>query len=99
MRRRTPHFVAIRNKVAEVVSPLCPTPIRLTSSGACSPVYADTTHIIPVDMGIPSSASPCLSGWGDALFILLALLSVFEPVFILLAVGHDGAFEEGGLLV
>jgi hypothetical protein len=28
-----------------------------------------------------------------ALFILLALLSVFEPVLVLLAVGHGGSFE------
>jgi hypothetical protein len=33
-----------------------------------------------------------------ALFILLALLSVFEPVFVLLTVGHGGPFEGCGLL-
>src|SRR5215218_768805 len=34
-----------------------------------------------------------------ALFILLALLSVFEPVLVLLAVGHGGPFEGLSLLI
>jgi hypothetical protein len=40
-------------------------------------VSAYTIHIMHDDKSIPSSASLALSGWGYALFILLALLSIF----------------------
>jgi hypothetical protein len=35
---------------------------------------------------------------GAGLFVLLASLSVFEPVLVLLAIGQGSAFKGGGLL-
>jgi hypothetical protein len=50
--------------------------------------------IIPGDMSIALLGYQALSGWGYALFILLALLSIFEPVLVLLAVGHSGTLQR-----
>ncbi len=36
---------------------------------------------------------------GTVLPVVLAALVIFEPVLVLLAVGHGGAFEGGGLLL
>jgi hypothetical protein len=59
-------------------------------------VYIRNT--LPEEGGLAVFGVPGQSGRGDGLFILLALLSIFEPVLILLAVRHGGAFEGLGAL-
>jgi hypothetical protein len=56
-------------------------------------------NIKPDDMGTPSLA--VIGRLVRGLFVLPALLTVLalEPVLVLLAVGHGGPFEGGGLLL
>jgi hypothetical protein len=49
--------------------------------------------IIPIERNVPSLAALVLPGRGYTLFILPGALFVFEPLLVLLAVGHGGAFS------
>src|SRR5215203_6961608 len=84
--------------LAALSSPSTTLMARSSSTSACRAAAARIAGS-PTPIAHAATTRPESPDRPDALFTLLAFLSVFEPVLVLLAVGHGGSFEGGSFLL